>query len=71
MQKTRTFALLAPIPEEHLISGLEAIATQLDSDDLPVGHLPKVAFGSMDFEVLAEVEKLRDGKSVEVLIYAA
>lgn len=71
MQKTCTFALLAPVPEEHLISGLEAIAAQLDSDDLPAGHLPKVAFGSMGFEVLAEVEKLRGGKSVEVLIYAS
>jgi hypothetical protein len=71
MQKTHTFALLAPVPEEHLISGLEAIAAQLDSDDLPAGHLPKVAFGSMDFEVLAEVEKLREGKPVEVLIYAS
>jgi hypothetical protein len=71
MQKTHTFALLAPVPEEHLISGLEAIAAQLDSDDLPAGHLPKVAFGSMGFEVLAEAEKLREGKPVEVLIYAS
>lgn len=71
MQKTRAFALLAPVPEEHLISGLEAISAQLDSDDLPAGHLPKVAYGSMGFEVLAEVEQLRGGKSVEVLIYAS
>ncbi len=71
MSKTNAFALLAPVPEEHLISGLEAIAAQLDSDELPAGHLPKVAFGSMSFEVLAEVEKLRGGKSVEVLIYAS
>ncbi|WP_404784123.1 hypothetical protein [Altericista sp. CCNU0014] len=71
MQKTHAFALLAPVPEEHLISGLEAIAAQLDSDDLPADHVPKIAFGSMAFEVLAEVEKLRAGKSVEVLIYAS
>jgi hypothetical protein len=71
MQKTRTFALLAPVPEEHLISGLEAIAAQLDSDELLEGHLPKVAFGSMAFEVLAEVEKLRGDRAVEVLIYAS
>lgn len=71
MQKIRAFAMLAPVPEMHLISGLEAIAAQLDSDDLPDDQLPKVAFGSMDFEVFAEVEKLRSGKAVDVLIYAA
>jgi hypothetical protein len=71
MQKTHTFALLAPVPEEHLISGLEAIAAQLDADDLPPGHVPKVAFGTMAFEALAEIEQLRAGKSVEVLIYAS
>lgn len=70
MQKTRAFALLIPVPEVHLISGLEAIAAQLDSDELPPDHLPKVAFGSVEFEVFAEVEKLRAGKAVEVLIYA-
>lgn len=71
MQKTHALALLAPVPEEHLISGLEAIAAQLDADDLPMGHISKVAFGSMGFEVLAEVEQLRGGRSVEVLIYAS
>lgn len=71
MQKIRAFAMLAPVPEMHLISGLEAIAAQLDSDDLAADQLPKVAFGSMDFEVFAEVEKLRSGKAVDVLIYAA
>jgi hypothetical protein len=71
MQKTRAFAILAPVPEMHLISGVEAIAAQLDSDDLPPGHSPKVAFGSMDFEILSEVEKLRTGKAVEVFIYAS
>ncbi|MGB8698247.1 MAG: hypothetical protein WCD18_02425 [Thermosynechococcaceae cyanobacterium] len=71
MSKTHAFALLAPVPEEHLISGLEAIAAQLDAEDLPTEHVPKVAFGSMDFEVLAEVETVRGGKSVEVLIYAS
>jgi hypothetical protein len=71
MQKTHTLALLAPVPEEHLISGLETIAAQLDAEDLPVEHIAKVAFGSMAFEVLAEVEKLRSGRPVEVLIYAS
>ncbi|HEY9828465.1 MAG TPA: hypothetical protein V6D19_23750, partial [Stenomitos sp.] len=35
------------------------------------GYVPKVAYGTMEFEVLAEVEKLREGHSVEVLIYAS
>ncbi|HEY9615457.1 MAG TPA: hypothetical protein V6C64_01360 [Microcoleaceae cyanobacterium] len=55
----------------HLISGLEAIAAQLDADDLPPDHLPKVAFGSMEFELLGEAEKLRGGKAIEVFIYAS
>lgn len=71
MQKTHAFAILAPVPEEHLLSGLEAIAAQLDSDNLPPNHLPKVAFGSMDFEVFGEAEKLRGGQSIEGLIYAS
>ena len=71
MQKTRAFAILAPVPEMHLISGLEAIAAQLDSDDLLPDLVPRVAFGSMDFEVFGEVEKLRGGKAIEVLIYAS
>jgi hypothetical protein len=69
MQKTRAFAMLAPVPEMHLMSGLEAIALQLDSDESD--QLPKVAFGSMDFELFGEAEKLRNGKSIEVLIYAS
>ncbi|GAP96708.1 hypothetical protein NIES2104_32540 [Leptolyngbya sp. NIES-2104] len=52
-----------------MISGLEAIALQLDSEESD--QLPKVAFGSMDFEVFGEVEKLRGGKAVEILIYAS
>jgi hypothetical protein len=71
MEKTHAFALLAPVPEMHLVSGLEAIAAQLDSEDLSPAHVPKVAFGSMDFEVFGEVEKLRGGKVIEVLIYAS
>ncbi|MBD2310151.1 hypothetical protein H6G20_00455 [Desertifilum sp. FACHB-1129] len=71
MQKTQDFALLISVPEVHLISGLEAIASQLDSEDLPPDYLPKVAFGSMAFEQFAEIEKLRNGKSVETFIYAS
>lgn len=69
MQKTHAFAILTPVPEMHLISGLEAISLQLDSEESD--QLPKVAFGSMDFEVVGEVEKLRGGKAIEVLIYAS
>ncbi|GAB4381648.1 MAG: hypothetical protein Kow00121_40670 [Elainellaceae cyanobacterium] len=71
MQKTRDFAILVPVPEMHLISGLEAVAAQLDLDDLPPDYSPKVAFGSMDFEVFGQVEKLRGGKAVDVFIYAS
>lgn len=71
MQKTHAFAILASVPEKHLISGVEAIAAQLESDELPPDHLPKVAFGSMDFEVFGEAEKLRDGKAIDVFIYAS
>lgn len=71
MEKTKAFAILVSVPEMHLISSLEAIAAQLDSDDLPPDQLPKVAFGSMDFELFSEVEKLRGGKAIEVFIYAA
>ena len=71
MQKTHAFALLAPVPEMHLLSGLDAIAAQLDADDLPPDHVPKVAFGSMDFEVFGAAEKLRGGQAIEVLIYAS
>ena len=71
MQKIQAFALLTSVPEMHLISGLEAIAAQLDSEELPPDLSPKVAYGSMDFEVFAEVEKLRNGKAVDVFIYAS
>jgi len=50
---------------------METLAAQLDADDLPPDHVPKVAFGSMDFEVFGEAEKLRSGQAIEVLIYAS
>lgn len=71
MEKTKAFAILDSVPEMHLTSGLEAIAAQLDADDLPPDQLPKVAFGSMDFELFGEIEKLRNGKAIEVFIHAA
>lgn len=71
IQKAKTIALLASVPEMHLISGLEAIAAQLDSDALPPDHRPKIALGSMAFELFGEVEKLRNGRMVEVFIHAS
>lgn len=71
MQKIRTFAILAPVPEQHLLSGVDAISAQLDSDELAPDQLPKVAFGSMDFEAFGEIEKLRGGKAIDVFIYAS
>lgn len=71
MEITRKFAILAPVPESHLISGLEAIAAQLNSEDLTPEGLPKVAFGSMAFEILRKADELRKERAVEVLIYAS
>jgi hypothetical protein len=71
MPKPHAFAILAPVPEQHLISGLEALTAQLDSDQLPPDHLPKIAFGSMAFELFGQVERKRGETAVEVLIYAS
>jgi hypothetical protein len=71
METTRKFAILAPVPEIHLVSGLEAIAAQVDSDDVTAQALPKVAFGSMAFEILRKADELRKERAVEVLIYAS
>lgn len=71
METTRKFAILAPVPEIHLVSGLEAIAAQVDSDDVTAQALPKVAFGSMAFEILRKADELRKERTVEVLIYAS
>ncbi|MBL1179200.1 MAG: hypothetical protein FWK01_29775 [Pantanalinema sp. GBBB05] len=71
MNKTHAFAILAPVPEMHLVSGLEAIAAQIDSDELSPGQLPKIALGSMAFELFGEAEQLRAGKAIDVFIYAS
>lgn len=71
METTRKFAILAPVPEIQLISGLEAIAAQVDLDDITSLGLPKVAFGSMAFEILRKADELRKERTVEVLIYAS
>lgn len=68
MAKTHSFAILAPVPEMHLLSAMETI-TQLESE---LGNeTVKTAFGSMDFELFRKVDELRGDKSVEVLIYAS
>jgi hypothetical protein len=68
MSTTHSFAILAPVPEIHLISGKEAIA-QLAND--PNNEIVKIAFGSMAFEVFRQIDELRQSKPVEVFIYAS
>ncbi len=71
METTRTFAILASIPEIHLVSGLEAIAAQLSSDENLSEGLPKLALGSMAFEIFRKADEQRKERDVEVLIHAA
>ena len=52
------FAILAPVPLEHLESSLEVCARE-----------GEVAFGSRKFEVFRKVDELRKGERVPVLIY--
>lgn len=66
MSTTHAFAILAPVPEIHLASGLESIKIQIEAD-----LKPKLAFGSNAFQFFREVDQLRDGKSVDVFIYAS
>ncbi|MDZ8049916.1 MAG: hypothetical protein RMX68_033915 [Aulosira sp. ZfuVER01] len=68
MAKTTSFAILAPVPEMHLLSALETIdklESELSDETI------KVAFGSMAFEVFRKADELRGDKEVEVLIYAS
>jgi hypothetical protein len=53
-------ALLAPVPEEHLTSGLGNCHNH-----------GKVAFGSRAFETFYELEHMRRGLTVDVYIYAS
>jgi len=55
-----TIALLAPIPEEHLISGLEVCERE-----------GEVAFGSRAWEVFAKLDNLMGGQPCDCLIYAS
>jgi len=68
MVKTHTFAILAPVPEIHLLSAMENIARLKNelSDELI-----KTAFGSKDFELFRKVDELRGDQSIEVFIYAS
>jgi hypothetical protein len=52
------FAILAPVPEEHLVSGLQTIAAE-----------GKVAFGTRKWELFRKIDGMRDGARVAVLIY--
>lgn len=55
-----SIALLAPVPEEHLIDGAEVCEKE-----------GKVAFGSRAFLVFVELDELRQGEPVDVYIYAS
>jgi hypothetical protein len=54
----RDFAILAPVPLEHLQSGAQiAVDTGF------------VAFGSRKWELFRKIDEMRDGKPVPVLLY--
>lgn len=58
MDPTTAFAILAPIPEEHLHEGARVCTEK-----------GKVAFGSRAWQVFQEVDRERGVQPVEVLIY--
>ncbi|NEZ64738.1 hypothetical protein D0962_18420 [Leptolyngbyaceae cyanobacterium CCMR0082] len=66
---TKTFAILAPVPEHHLVSGLDAITRQLDDDAIETQ--PMVALGSNAFEVFGQADALRKDRMADVYIYAS
>jgi len=55
---TNGFAILAPVPEEHLVYGVTVCL-----------HEGKVAFGSRAWEVFRKADEERQGLPVRVLIY--
>lgn len=57
---TTAFAILAPVPEEHLVDGCDVCQEK-----------GKVAFGSRAWEVFREADRERAGQPVEVLLYAS
>lgn len=58
MLSSLPFAILAPVPLEHLESGLDIAAKQ-----------PWVAYGTRKWELLRRIDDLRKDQSVAVLIY--
>lgn len=58
MSELPHFAILAPVPLEHLHSGLDVIETQ-----------GKVAFGTRKWELFRRIDEMREGSRVAVLIY--
>lgn len=52
------FAILAPVPAEHLASGLDLLSRE-----------SFVAFGSLKWELFEKIDLLRNGKPVPVLVY--
>ncbi|MCL9998306.1 MAG: hypothetical protein NBV68_02900 [Erythrobacter sp.] len=54
------FAILAPVPSNHLVSGLQHSAKH-----------GRIAYGTNKWEWLREVERDRDGEPVPVLIYSS
>ena len=57
---TSSVALLAPVPEEHLLSGAVVCATE-----------GKVAFGSRAWQVFRRLDEMRSGVPVDVYLYAS
>jgi hypothetical protein len=58
MSAALPFAILAPVPLEHLRSGLDVAAIH-----------DKVAYGTRKWELFRQVEALREGQPVAMLIY--
>jgi hypothetical protein len=57
---TATVALLAPVPLEHLVDGVEVCARE-----------GKVAFGSRAWEVFKQLDEIRAEAPVDVYVYAS
>lgn len=58
MNTPHHFAILAPVPLEHLESGLEVQS-----------HEPFVAYGTRKWELFQQVDALREGRRVPMLLY--
>lgn len=67
--KTHAFAILAPVPEQHLETGKEAIAAQLAAD--PPEIPPTLAYGSRAYDVFRKADEERAGRPVDIYFYAS